>query len=147
MSAQENPWPPSQILGQDPRRATISPSKGNCRREARENLCPFILPAGAVKKLVTNCAARLCQLGMNDERDPLLSFRASTDRWADRARAEAKAVRLAVAEGPDGVTVAVHRLRLIVQHIRIASDGALDAIATLRRSTALPPTRPTSFRP
>jgi DNA integrity scanning protein DisA with diadenylate cyclase activity len=76
---------------------------------------------------------------MDDDRDLLLSFRAKTDRWADRARAEAKAVRLAVAEEPDGVTVAVHRLRLIVQHIRTASDGALDAIATLRKKHSVTP--------
>jgi hypothetical protein len=76
---------------------------------------------------------------MNNEDDLLLSFRAKTDRWADRARAEAKAARLAVAEGPGGVTVAVHRLRLIVQHIQTASDGALDAIATLRKKHRVTP--------
>lgn len=92
-----------------------------------------------VKNLVTNCADRLCQLGMDYDRDLLLSFRANTDIWADRARAEARAVRLALAEGPGGVTVAAHRLRLIVQHIRAASDGALDAIATLRKKHSVTP--------
>jgi hypothetical protein len=76
---------------------------------------------------------------MNNEDGLLLSFQAKTDRWADRARAEARAVRLAVADGPGGVTVAVHRLRLIVQHIRTASDGALDAIATLRKKYSVTP--------
>jgi hypothetical protein len=40
---------------------------------------------------------------MSDDRDLLLSFRAKTDKWADCARAEAKAVRVALAEGPQAL--------------------------------------------
>jgi hypothetical protein len=91
-----------------------------------------------LKYLVTNCADRLCQLGMNDDRDLLLSFRAKSDRWADRARAEAKAVRLALAEGPAGsrslaAAAASRRLFCIVEFIRSANSRAIDALLAMKK--------------
>jgi hypothetical protein len=68
---------------------------------------------------------------MNDERDPLLSFRAKTDVWADRARAEAKAVRLALAEGTASSAAAAaasRRLVRIVEFIRSANSRTIDAL-------------------
>jgi hypothetical protein len=88
----------------------------------------------AVKKLVTNYADRLCQLGMNDDRDLLLSFRAKTDRWADLARAEAKAVRLALAEGPAGSAAAAaasRRLFRMVEFIRSANARTIDGLPAM----------------
>jgi hypothetical protein len=85
---------------------------------------------------VTNCADRLCQIGMNDDRDLLLSFRAKTDRWADRARAEAKAVRLALAEGPGGSAAAAaasRRLFSIVEFIRSANSCTADALPVMKK--------------
>jgi hypothetical protein len=89
-----------------------------------------------VKKLVTNCADRLCQLGMDDDRDLLLSFRAKSDRWADRARAEAKAVRLALAEGPAGSAAAAaasRRLVSIVEFMRLANSRTVDALPAMKK--------------
>jgi hypothetical protein len=43
---------------------------------------------------------------MNEDRDLLLSIRAKTERWANRARAEARAVRAALAEGSNGAPAA-----------------------------------------
>jgi hypothetical protein len=67
---------------------------------------------------------------MNDDRDLLLSFRAESERWADRARAEAKAVRLALAEGAAGSAAAAaasRRLVRTVQFIRGANSRAINA--------------------
>jgi hypothetical protein len=75
---------------------------------------------------------------MNDERDMLLSFRAKSDRWADRARAEAKAVRLALAEGPAGSAAAAaasRRLFRLVEFIRSANSRTIDA-AVKKRNVA-----------
>jgi hypothetical protein len=87
---------------------------------------------------VTNNPDRLCQLEMNDDRDLLLSFRAKTDRWADRARAEAKAVRLALAEGPAGsaaAEIASRRLFSIVGFIQSANSRTADAAMKQRNVT------------
>jgi hypothetical protein len=100
-----------------------------------------LLQRWTVKKLVTNCADRLCQLGMNDDRDLLLSFRAKTDRWADRARAEAKAVRLALAEGPTGSAAAAaasRRLFSIVEFIRSANSRTADALPAMKKRNVTP---------
>ena len=75
---------------------------------------------------------------MNDDRDLLLSFRAKTDKWADRARAEAKAVRLALAEGPAGSAAAAaasRRLYSIVEFIRSANSRTADAAMKKRNVT------------
>jgi hypothetical protein len=95
-----------------------------------------------VKKLVTNCADRLCQLGMDYDRDPLLSFRAKTDRWADRARAEAKAVRLALAQGPAdsaAAAAASRRLFRIVEFIRAANSRTIDALPAMIKENGVTP--------
>ena len=71
---------------------------------------------------------------MNDERDLLLSFRAKSDKWADRARAEAKAVRLALAEGTvgaAGAAAAARRLVRIVEFIRSANSRTVEALPTM----------------
>ena len=71
---------------------------------------------------------------MNDDRDLLLSFRAKTERWADRARAEAKAVRVALAEGSEGAPAAAaasRRLFRIVEFIRSANYRTIDALPTM----------------
>jgi hypothetical protein len=80
---------------------------------------------------------------MNDDRDLLLSFRAKSDRWADRARAEAKAVRLAVAEGPAGsrsltAAAASRRLFRIVEFIRSANSRTIDALLAMEKHN-IPP--------
>jgi hypothetical protein len=75
---------------------------------------------------------------MNNEDDLLLSFRAKTDRWADRARAEAKAVRLALAEGPAGsaaAEIASRRLFSIVGFIQSANSRTADAAMKQRNVT------------
>jgi hypothetical protein len=67
---------------------------------------------------------------MNDDRDLLLSFRADRDRWADRARTEAKAVRLALAEGAAGSAAAAAASRSLVrtvEFIRAANSRTIDA--------------------
>jgi hypothetical protein len=67
---------------------------------------------------------------MNDDRDLLLSFRADRDRWADRARAEARAVRLALAEGAAGSAAAAaasRRLVRTVEFIRATNARTIDA--------------------
>jgi hypothetical protein len=79
---------------------------------------------------------------MNDDRD-LLSFRAKSDRWADRARAEAKAVRLAVAEGPAGsgslaAAAASRRLFRIVEFIRSANSLTIDALLAMNKRNITP---------
>jgi hypothetical protein len=71
---------------------------------------------------------------MNGERDQLLSFRAKSDKWADRARAEAKAVRLALAEGPAGAVAAAaasRRLFRFVDFIRSANSRTIDALLAM----------------
>jgi hypothetical protein len=70
---------------------------------------------------------------MTDERDLLLSFREISGQWADLARAQSEAIRVALSESTVGVTFDVQRLRLIVQHIRAASDGTLEAITARRK--------------
>jgi hypothetical protein len=71
---------------------------------------------------------------MDDERDPLLSFRAKSDRWADRARAEAKAVRLALADGPAGSAAAAaasRRLFSLVEFIRSANSRTINSLPAM----------------
>jgi hypothetical protein len=78
---------------------------------------------------------------MNDDRDPLLWFRAKTDRWADRARAEAKAVRLALAQGSAGSTAAAaasRRLFSIVEFIRSANSRTADALPAMKKRNVTP---------
>jgi hypothetical protein len=74
---------------------------------------------------------------MDDDRDLLLSFRAKSDRWADRARAEAKAVRLALAEGPAGSAAAAAASRRlvvsIVQFMRSANSRTVDALPAMKK--------------
>jgi hypothetical protein len=73
---------------------------------------------------------------MDDDRDLLLSFRAKSDRWADRARAEAKAVRLALAEGPAGSAAAAaasRRLVSIVEFMRLANSRTVDALPAMKK--------------
>jgi hypothetical protein len=76
---------------------------------------------------------------MNGEYDLLRSFRAISGQWADLARAEAEAVRLALSERTVGATVDVQRLRLIVEHIRAASDGTVEAISARRNKHSVTP--------
>jgi hypothetical protein len=71
---------------------------------------------------------------MNGERDQLLSCRAKGDKWAVRARAEAKAVRLALAEGPAGAVAAAaasRRLFRFVDFIRSANSRTIDALLAM----------------
>jgi len=71
---------------------------------------------------------------MDDERDPLLSFRAKSDRWADRARAEAKAVRLALADGPAASAAAAaasRRLFSLVEFIRSANSRTINSLPAM----------------
>jgi hypothetical protein len=78
---------------------------------------------------------------MDDDRDLLLSFRAKTDRWADRARAEAKAVRLALAERPAGSAAAAaasRRLFSIVEFIRSANSRTADALPAMKKRNVAP---------
>jgi hypothetical protein len=73
---------------------------------------------------------------MDDDRDLLLSFRAKSDRWADRARAEAKAVRLALAEGPAGSSAAAaasRRLVSIVGFMRLANSRTVDGLPAMKK--------------
>jgi hypothetical protein len=63
----------------------------------------------------------------------LLLFRAKTQRWADRARAEARAVRAALAEGSKGAPAAAaasRRLFSIVEFIRAANSRTINALPT-----------------
>jgi hypothetical protein len=76
---------------------------------------------------------------MTDDRDLLLSFRAISGAWADLARAEADTVRLALSERTVGITVGVERLRNIVEHVRAASDGALESISARRGKHGVTP--------
>ena len=79
---------------------------------------------------------------MNDDRDLLLSFRAKSDRWADRARAEAKAVRLALAEGradSAAAAAASRRLFRIVGFIRAAANSrTIDALLAMENPNVTP---------
>jgi hypothetical protein len=71
---------------------------------------------------------------MNDERDLLLSFRAKSERWADRARAEAKAVRFALAQGGKGAVAAAaasRRLFRIVEFIRSANSRTINSLPAM----------------
>jgi hypothetical protein len=76
---------------------------------------------------------------MNSEHDLLRSFRAISGQWADLARAGAEAIRLALSERTVGATVDVEPLRLIVEHIREASDGTLEAISARRNKHRVTP--------
>jgi hypothetical protein len=61
-----------------------------------------------------------------------------SERWADRARAEAKAVRLALAEGSEGAVAAAaasRRLFRTVQFIRWANSRTADAAMKKRNVT------------
>jgi hypothetical protein len=58
---------------------------------------------------------------------------------ADLARAEAKAIRLALSETTLGVTVDVQRLRLMVEQIRTASDRTIMAITARRKKFSVTP--------
>jgi hypothetical protein len=83
----------------------------------------------------------LCQLGMDDEGYRLLSFRAKSERWADRARAEANAVRLALAEGAAGSAAAAaasRRLVRIVEFIRATNSRAIDALPAINEHSVTP---------
>ena len=78
---------------------------------------------------------------MSDDRDLLLSFRARTDRWADRARAEAKAVRLALAEGradSAAAAAASRRLVSIVEFMRSANSRTVDALPAMQKRNVTP---------
>jgi hypothetical protein len=91
---------------------------------------------------VTYYTIRLCQLGMDDNRDPLLSFRARSERWADRARAEAKAVRLALAQGNKGSAAAAaasRRLFRIVGLIHAANFRTIDALPAMLKEHSVTP--------
>ena len=99
------------------------------------------VPDEVVKIARDNCADCLCQLGMSDDRDLLLSFRAKTDRWADRARAEAKAVRLALAEGradSAAAAAASRRLVSIVEFMRSANSRTVDALPAMQKRNVTP---------
>jgi hypothetical protein len=103
----------------------------------------------AVKKRVTNYTIVLCQLGMDDEGYRLLSFRADRDRWADRARTEAKAVRLALAEGAAGSAAAAaasRRLFRIVEFIRSANSRMIDAFSTVINEHSATPDEAEQFQ-
>jgi hypothetical protein len=76
---------------------------------------------------------------MAEERDLLLSFRAISGARADLARTEADTVRLALSERTVGITVGVERLLHIVEHVRAASDGALEAISARRSNHSVTP--------
>jgi hypothetical protein len=85
---------------------------------------------------------------MSDEPDLLLAFRAKTDRWADRARAEAKAVRLALAQGsPDSCTVAAASRRLvsIVEFIRSANSSTVVALPSVIQKPGVTPDEAAQF--
>ena len=78
---------------------------------------------------------------MSDDRDLLFSFRAKTDRWADRARAEAKAVRLALAEGradSAAAAAASRRLVSIVEFMRSANSRTVDALPAMQKRNVTP---------
>jgi hypothetical protein len=78
---------------------------------------------------------------MNDDRDLFLSFRAKSERWADRARAEAKAVRLALAEGSEGAPAAAaasRRLFRIVEFIRSANSHTIDTLLAMKKRKVTP---------
>jgi hypothetical protein len=76
---------------------------------------------------------------MNSEPNLLRSFRAISGQWADLARAEAEAVRLALSERTVGATIDVQRLRSLSTHIRAASDGTLEAISARRNKHSVTP--------
>jgi hypothetical protein len=81
---------------------------------------------------------------MDDDRDLLLSFRAKSERWADRARAEAKAVRLALAEGREGA-VASRRLFRIVEFIRSANSRTINALPAMINEHGITPAEADQF--
>lgn len=79
---------------------------------------------------------------MDEDRDLLLAFRAKSERWADRARAEAKAVRLALAEGSEGAVAAAaasRRLFRIVAFIRAANSRTIDALPAMIKQDGVNP--------
>jgi hypothetical protein len=77
----------------------------------------------------------------------LLSFRAKNERWADRARADAKAVCLALAQGSDGAMAAAAASRrlicLVVEFIRSINSRVIDALPSI----TLTPDEADSLRP
>jgi hypothetical protein len=84
---------------------------------------------------------------MDDDRDLLLSFRAKSERWADRARAEAKAVRLALAEGSEGAVAAAaasRRLFRIVEFIRSA-NSTINALPAMINEDGVTPAEADQF--
>jgi hypothetical protein len=76
---------------------------------------------------------------MNKKHDLLLAFRAISGQWAELARIESEAIRLALSESTVGATFDVQRLRLMVEHIRSASDGSLEAILARRGNYSVTP--------
>jgi hypothetical protein len=72
----------------------------------------------------------------------LLSFRAKSERWADRARAEAKAVCSALAQGParsPAAAAASRRLVSIIDFIRLANSSTVDSLpARIKEHSADP---------
>jgi hypothetical protein len=116
------------VIGPDPQQGS---------RLKTWDLSPAAVPQisdGVAKKSVTNNPYTLCQLEMNDQRDLFLLFRTDRDRWADRARTEARAVRLALAEGAAGSAAAAaasRRLVRIVQFIRAENSRAIDVLAAI----------------
>ena len=86
---------------------------------------------------------------MNDDRDLLLSFRAKSERWADRARAEAKAVRVALAEGSEGAVAAAaasRRLFRIVEFIRSANSRTINALPAMITEHGVTPDEAEQFQ-
>jgi hypothetical protein len=86
---------------------------------------------------------------MDHDRDLLLSFRAKSERWADRARAEAKAVRLALAEGSEGAVAAAaasRRLFRIVEFIRSANSRTINALPAMINEDGVTPDEAEQFQ-
>jgi hypothetical protein len=79
---------------------------------------------------------------MTNKRDLLLSFRARSERWADRARAEAKAVRLALAQGSEGSAAAAaasRRLFRIIGFIHSANFRTINALPAMIKEHSVTP--------
>ena len=68
---------------------------------------------------------------MTGKQDVLLTFRTVSGEWADLARAEARAVRSALAERSGSAVAAAHRLSAIVEDIRAAGYRATNDLAAL----------------
>jgi hypothetical protein len=64
--------------------------------------------------------------------DMLLAFRARSDPWADRARAEAKIIQTSIADPTaKSATGSFERLGFIIEHIHAACDHTIVGIAKL----------------